>query len=231
MKLNALALAAVLASCSTPEGGRTVRPVTPPPAKPSIENRVVDVEDASRKVERSNRALQRQVVDLTAASREASTAATRAESEARRLAEQKTASEEELFNLSKIMQGVAQRNMFLETEVTSLKDKIVEQEELIVEQVNTVTEARAAARATDQENFELRRTIDEANGQIAVANEAIDSANLRAAHFEAQDKKSREQVAALKIYRTAWIVVGVVVAIFLFVRFLLPVVLRYFKPI
>jgi chromosome segregation ATPase len=167
-----LPLTLILASCAVPDAGKRMRGVIAPPRKPYIENRVIDVQDATADVEEANRALKAKVVRLSAATSEASSAASRASSEADRLALQKAATEEELLNLSVIMKDVAARNMFLEESSKELEAKIVEQEEHIVVLSQKVMTARAAAAEKDLQIVGLYDQIAAANVIIAEADEA-----------------------------------------------------------
>lgn len=233
MRTLAIILPLLLVSCAGPDAARRIQGVMPPMKKPSVELRVMDVEDAARQVDRSNQALQREVVDLKVTAQEASGAASRAESKVARLLEQKQANEEELVELSAITKEVVERNKTLEAKVIELEDQVLDQATLIVHQDQKLATARAAGAEKDLEVENAHRLIDEANHRTELANEEVTKAQKAQKRMADELSAAKEEAARNAVYRTGVLWVGwlaaAAVGIYLFIRFCLPWVLRAFR--
>jgi chromosome segregation ATPase len=208
-----------------------MRGVMPPAERPAVESRVKEVEDSTRAVDQSNRQLKEQVSTLRSASREASSAASRASSEVTRLTIQKSATEAELLNLQTIMKDVGDRNKTLEASVVDLQARVVEQEELIVVLDEKVTETRTAVVQKAEENFQLRAALAQANNEIAEGNGHIALAQHNEARAVALAELKDKKIESLLVYRKIVWISGAVLVLGIVAYFLLPIIIRSFKPL
>lgn len=161
MKLLAPILLAVLfASCASPTPFRTFEPSSErPPVAPVAEK----VDTATQDTRREADALRDQVGALRRAATEATQSAQTARGEVDRLVEQKSATEDELLNLSSMFKDIEQRNMFLETETEKLETGHEKLNATIAKLEGTVRDLRVANTRKDEEVTELRHLLGKAD--------------------------------------------------------------------
>lgn len=196
----ALAVLAIAASSCGPRASERMDQVIIPPVKSAVAPQATIVHEATDAVDEGHRRLTAEVVELRSASREAASSARRAKAEADRLAAQKTATETELTDLSKLFGEVEARNLFLELKVGELEDTTRNQDQSIKRLRAEVAALRVQAEAKDGEVENLRQALDAANTRLARAEqERLD--------LETRAQKAERSAASGKTYaRIVWAV-------------------------
>lgn len=157
----------VLASCSElapePELARAFGPnVTNPEISPRLASGARLTADASKQADN----IRDKVRGLQKEAQDASRASQRAQSELRRLVDQKNATEADLLLLQELFTDTHARNLFLEEELASL---VSDHEELKIsfEEVRKVNDIiRSAGERKDAEVLDLREKLKSANDHI-----------------------------------------------------------------
>lgn len=221
----------VLASCAPPKPDRRDLPPVPRvQTTPDVAPEGRKVRDSAREAASTGQQVSSSVTRLREELNKSRTAESRAKDELDRLIDQQGATVAELNDLKDIFTEQRQRNMFLELETEKLEKTVDDHVAKLQDLTAKADDLEEKLVAKDREVDDWKKSDKQLRDNLASAENSLEEERAYSAGVEKERDTAKGRVKELegeiKIWRRVGYGIAAAIVIFLFVKFLLPLILR-----